>query len=289
VSGKGPEAEAKSKGKAKAKAKTKAEGLGEAVAAQRKMGARKESTARKRETAKDRPSRRMAAGRAGRLPGAARVPKRESAAAKKERTAEILARLHAEYPDARCSLTHGNAYQLLVATILSAQCTDERVNQVTPALFRHYPKPVDLAHARTEELEDEIRSTGFFRNKAKSLLGMSNALVDRHDGRVPDDMDALVELPGVGRKTANVVLGNAFGKNVGVVVDTHVTRLSGRLGLTKHTDAVRIEQDLMKLVPQDEWTIVSHLFIDHGRAVCKAPTPRCEACVLFDICPSSRV
>ena len=214
---------------------------------------------------------------------------RESGAAKKKRVLAILKRLHAEYPGAKCSLTFRNPYQLLVATILSAQCTDERVNQVTPALFKRYPKPTDMADARPEELEEMIKSTGFFRNKTKSLLGMSNAVVDNHRGKVPDEMDALVELPGVGRKTANVVLGNAFGKSEGVVVDTHVTRLSQRLGLTQQTDAVKIELDLMDLVPRDEWTIISHLFIDHGRAVCKAPTPRCEVCLLNDICPSSRV
>ena len=214
---------------------------------------------------------------------------RESAAAKQKRTLEIIARLHKEYPDARCSLTFRNPYQLLVATILSAQCTDERVNQVTPALFKRFPKPDDRAGARPEEVEEMIKSTGFFRNKTKSLLGMSNAVVERHKGRIPDEMDELIELPGVGRKTANVVLGNAFHKSEGVVVDTHVTRLSQRLGLTRQTDAVKIELDLMDLVPREEWTIISHLFIDHGRAVCKAPTPRCEVCILNDICPSSRV
>ena len=214
---------------------------------------------------------------------------RESAAAKKKRTLEIITRLHKEYPDAKCSLTFRNPYQLLVATILSAQCTDDRVNQVTPALFKRFPKPNDMADARPEELEEMIKSTGFFRNKTKSLLGMSNAVVERHKGNIPDEMDALVELPGVGRKTANVVLGNAFHKAEGVVVDTHVTRLSQRLALTQQTDAVKIELDLMDLVPRDEWTVISHLFIDHGRAVCKAPTPRCEVCILNDICPSSRV
>lgn len=214
---------------------------------------------------------------------------RESIAAKKKRVLEILKRLHKEYPDAKCSLTFRNPYQLLVATILSAQCTDERVNMVTPALFKRFPKPGDMADARPEELEEMIKSTGFFRNKTKSLLGMSNAVVERHGGKIPDEMDALVDLPGVGRKTANVVLGNAFDKAEGVVVDTHVTRLSQRLGLTEQTDAVKIELDLMELVPRAEWTIISHLFIYHGRAVCKAPTPLCEACVLNDICPSSRV
>lgn len=220
---------------------------------------------------------------------AARPRGRESLAAKRARAAEIVRRLHREYPDARCSLTHRNPYELLAATILSAQCTDARVNMVTPELFSRYPNPGDLAAARLENVEQVIRTTGFFRSKAKSLVGMATALVDEHDGEVPADMDALTALPGVGRKTANVVLGNAFGIAEGIVVDTHVTRLSGRLGLTAQRDAVRIEDDLVKLLPREEWTDLAHLFIDHGRAVCKAPTPRCEACVLSDICPSSRV
>jgi endonuclease III len=215
--------------------------------------------------------------------------RRESKEAKGARAQEIVRRLKELYPDARCSLNFQSPFQLLVATILSAQCTDERVNMVTPALFERFPEPEDMAAARSEELEQLIKSTGFYRNKTKSLLGMSNALVERHGGQVPDDMDALVHLPGVGRKTANVLLGNAFGKAVGIVVDTHVTRLSNRLGLTTHNDAVKIEQDLVKLIPREDWTILAHLFIDHGRAVCKAPTPRCEVCVLNDICPSSRV
>lgn len=223
------------------------------------------------------------------MPPLRRPRGRESVAAKRARTAEIVRRLHAEYPDAKCSLDHRNAYELLTATILSAQCTDERVNLVTPALFARYPTPADLAGARSEDVEELIRSTGFFRNKARSLLGMAGAVTERHDGAVPREIDALVKLPGVGRKTANVVLGNAFGIDEGVVVDTHVKRLSGRLGLTRNTDPEKIEVDLMKLVERSEWTAVSHLFIYHGRAVCKAPTPRCEVCVLSDICPSSRV
>jgi endonuclease III len=214
---------------------------------------------------------------------------RETVAEKRERTVEIVRRLRSEYPDAHCSLTHRNPYELLTATILSAQCTDERVNMVTPALFRAYPAPQDLADARQEDVEELIRSTGFFRSKAKSLLGMAAGLVQRHEGAVPRDMAELVALPGVGRKTANVVLGNAFGMSEGVVVDTHVKRLSGRLGLTRHTEPEKIEPDLMKLVAREDWTDVSHLFIYHGRAVCKAPTPCCELCVLADICPSSRV
>ena len=215
--------------------------------------------------------------------------RRENKAAKRERAQEIVRRLKREYPDARCSLDFRNPYELIVATILSAQCTDERVNQVTPSLFKRYPTAAELADARSEELEVLIKSTGFFRNKTKSLLGMSNALVERHNGEVPKQMDALVELPGVGRKTANVVLGNAFHITEGIVVDTHVSRLSGRLGLTPQTDAVKIEEDLMPLIDRDDWTILAHLFIDHGRAICKAPKPLCEKCVLNDICPSSRV
>ena len=214
---------------------------------------------------------------------------RESKAARRQRVEEILKRLHAAYPDAKCSLDFRNPYELTVATILSAQCTDERVNMVTPHLFKSYPTAEDLAGARQEDVEEIIRSTGFFRNKAKSLLGMADAVVERHDGRIPEEMDELVRLPGVGRKTANVVLGNAFHRNEGIVVDTHVTRVSNRLGLTKNTDAVKIENDLIPLVPREEWTDVSHLFIYHGRAICKAPTPRCEECMLTDICPSSRV
>jgi endonuclease III len=233
------------------------------------------------------PARRTAAKKAAAVP--ARRRGRESRAARRERTAEIVRRLHAEYPDATCSLDHRNPYELLTATILSAQCTDERVNMVTPALFRRYPEPADLASAQQEEVEELIRSTGFFRSKARSLLGMAAGLVERHGGDVPRAMADLTALPGVGRKTANVVLGNAFDIAEGVVVDTHVKRLSGRLGLTTHTDPEKIEQDLIALVEQGEWTDISHLFIYHGRAVCKAPTPRCESCVLSDICPSSRV
>jgi endonuclease-3 len=193
------------------------------------------------------------------------------------------------YPDAHCALDHDDPYQLLVATILSAQCTDKRVNIVTPDLFRHYPDATALSGAKAEELEEEIKSTGFFRNKTKSLLGMARALVEQHGGKVPDSMEELTQLPGVGRKTANVVLGNAFGTNVGIVVDTHVTRLSNRLGLTRETDAVKIEEDLMPLFPSEQWTLVSHLLIEHGRQICIARTPRCEICPLNDICPSSRV
>jgi endonuclease-3 len=160
---------------------------------------------------------------------------------------------------------------------------------VTPALFKRYPTPADLAAAKTEELEEMIKSTGFFRNKAKSLIGMASAVAEHHGGAIPDEMDALVKLPGVGRKTANVILGNAFEKNEGVVVDTHVTRLSHRLGLTKQADAVKIEQELMPLFPRERWTMLSHLLIEHGRQVCDAKRPKCEVCTLNDICPSSLV
>jgi len=203
--------------------------------------------------------------------------------------AEIYRRLLAEHPDAHCELEFRTPYELLVATILSAQCTDKRVNMVTPSVFARYPGPHALAEAPPEELEELIKSTGFFRNKAKSLLGMSRAVVERHGGSVPDSMDALTALPGVGRKTANVILGNAFGRNEGVVVDTHVGRLAVRLGFTEETDPVKVERALMPIVPREDWTMLSHLLIFHGRRVCEARVPKCERCVLADICPSSRV
>lgn len=202
---------------------------------------------------------------------------------------EVLSRLKREYPDARTELDYETPLQLLVATILSAQCTDKRVNMVTPLLFRTFPTAASFADAPREELEEIIKSTGFFRNKTKSLLGLGKALVDRHQGEVPDSMDTLVKLPGVGRKTANVVLGNAFRKNEGIVVDTHVARVSNRLGLTREKDPVKIEQDLMPLFPREDWALLSHLLIFHGRRVCEARKPKCEICVLNDICPSSTV
>jgi endonuclease-3 len=202
---------------------------------------------------------------------------------------EIYRRLAEHYPDAHCALDFTTPFQLLVATILSAQCTDKRVNMVTPSLFKKYKTPKAMAAAKPEELEDMIKSTGFFRSKTKSLLGMSAAVAGQHRGKVPDEMAALVELPGVGRKTANVVLGNAYGKNEGVVVDTHVGRVSARLGLTKNTDPVKVEQDLSALFPRDDWTMLSHLFIAHGREICDARRPKCEICFLNDLCPSSRV
>ena len=203
------------------------------------------------------------------------------------RSPEILARLRDAYPDARCALDHHGAFELLCATILSAQCTDARVNLVTPALFRRYPTPEALARARQTDVEEIIRSTGFFRNKARSLIGMAQALVADHGGVVPRTMDQLRELPGVGRKTANVILGNAYGVNEGITVDTHVTRVSRRLGLTRHTDAVKIELDLMPLFPRDDWALLSHLFIFHGRRICVARKPRCPECPLVDLCPSA--
>jgi len=202
---------------------------------------------------------------------------------------EVLSLLRREYPDAHTELDYETPLQLLVATILSAQCTDKRVNMVTPLLFQTFPTAASLADAPPEKLEEIIRSTGFFRNKTKSLIGLGKALVERHNGEVPDSMNTLVKLPGVGRKTANVVLGNAFGKNVGVVVDTHVARLSQRLGFTRENDPVKIEQDLMPLFPREEWALLAHLLIFHGRRVCEARRPKCEICVLNDICPSSTV
>jgi endonuclease-3 len=201
--------------------------------------------------------------------------------------AEMIARLKAAYPDAHCELVHRNAFELLCATILSAQCTDARVNLVTPALFARYPDAAALADARQEDVEEIIRSTGFFRNKAKSLLGMARGVVEHHGARIPRTMEALRLLPGVGRKTANVILGNAYGINEGVTVDTHVGRLSRYLSLTKHDDPEKVEQDLMRLVPRQDWTLLSHLLIFHGRRVCTARRPQCDACVLADLCPSA--
>jgi endonuclease-3 len=203
--------------------------------------------------------------------------------------AEILERLRAAYPDAQCALHHGNAFELLCATILSAQCTDARVNLVTPVLFSRYPTPQALAAARLEDVERIILSTGFFRNKTKSLIGMAQALVAEHGGEVPHTMEELRVLPGVGRKTANVILGNAFGINEGVTVDTHVTRLSRLLGLSRQDDPIKIEQDLMPLFPRDDWGLLSHLLIFHGRQVCIARRPRCGECVLVNLCPSAQL
>jgi endonuclease III len=201
---------------------------------------------------------------------------------------EVVSRLKTEYPDARTELDWENPLELLVATILSAQTTDVRVNQVTKELFRKYRSATDYAAADPAQLEQDIRPTGFYRNKARSIQGMARALVESHGGEVPRTMSDLVTLPGVGRKTANVVLGNAFGVDEGVVVDTHVRRVSNRLGLTDQKDPEKIERDLLRLVPEGERTLFSHLLIFHGRRVCKARKPDCPACVLNEICPSAR-
>lgn len=203
----------------------------------------------------------------------------------RRRLAEVLRRLAEEYPEATCALHHENAYQLLVSTILSAQCTDARVNMVTPELFRCYPTPAALARARQSDLEKLIRSTGFFRNKAKNLMGASKTLVEQFRGKVPRSMEDLLRLPGVARKTANVVLGTAFGIASGIVVDTHVTRLSQRLGLTREKDPNKIEKDLMGEIPQDQWIDFAHRLIHHGRRICQAQKPKCKQCVLADLCP----
>ncbi|HET8656289.1 MAG TPA: endonuclease III [Longimicrobiaceae bacterium] len=212
---------------------------------------------------------------------------RESIAAKRERTGAILERLAGAYPESRCSLDHETPFQLLAATILSAQCTDALVNRVTPGLFARYPTPEALAAAPAEEVEETIRSVNFYRNKAKSLQGMARALAERHGGEVPRTMDELVRLPGVGRKTANVVLGVAFGIAEGVVVDTHVKRIANRLGLTKSDDPEQIERDLLKLLPPGSRVVFTHRVIDHGRAVCVAREPRCGGCVLRELCPAA--
>jgi endonuclease III len=201
----------------------------------------------------------------------------------------VVARLKAEYPDARTELDWKNPLELLVATMLSAQTTDVQVNRVTQSLFAKYRTAEDYAHADPSELEEDIRPTGFYRNKARSLRNMAGALVEEHEGEVPRTMQELVALPGVGRKTANVVLGNAFGVDEGIVVDTHVRRVSGRLGLTQNRDPAKIEQDLMKIVPEQDWTVFSHLLILHGRRTCKARKPDCPNCVLNDICPSAEL
>jgi endonuclease-3 len=225
------------------------------------------------------------------MPPASGIPaprrRRESKAARAARAAEIRARLAARYPAVTTALDHRSAWELLVATILSAQSTDVVVNQVTPELFRRWPTPADLAAADRAELEVAIHATGFFRNKARSLQGAASYLLEHHGGKVPEAIDELVELPGVGRKTANVVLGTFFSRNEGVVVDTHVGRLSRRLGLTANQDPVKIERDLMALVPVEEWTIYSHRLIWFGREVCTAKDPRCDRCELADLCPSA--
>ena len=215
------------------------------------------------------------------------MAKRESTEELKTRTREIIRRLKRVYPGAKCSLNHSNPFELLVATILSAQCTDERVNIVTADLFRKYTKPEDYLKVSPRELEKDIQSTGFFRNKTKSIQGASKVLTEQYDGQVPQTMDELLELPGVARKTANVVLGNAFGIKAGVVVDTHVTRLSHRLNFTQQKTAEKIEKDLIEIVPKKDWVIFPHLMIYHGRKICRARNPLCADCQIEKFCPSS--
>ena len=215
------------------------------------------------------------------------MPKRESLEELKARTRDIIRRLKRAYPNAKCSLNHSNPFELLIATILSAQCTDERVNIVTADLFRKYTKPEDYLKVSPRELEKDIQSTGFFRNKTKSIQGTSKLLTEEYGGQVPHTMDELLEFPGVARKTANVVLGNAFGIKAGVVVDTHVTRLSHRLALAQEKTAEKIEQELIPIVPRKDWVIFPHLMIWHGRKICKARNPLCAECVVEKQCPSS--
>ncbi len=202
-----------------------------------------------------------------------------------QRVSALIERLQQVYPGATCALTHRNPLELLMATILSAQCTDERVNLVTPRLFQRFPTAADYAKATIEELEELVRSTGFYKNKAKSILGCARQIVEKHGGKVPNTLDELTTLPGVGRKTANVVLGTAFGIPSGIVVDTHVRRLSNRLGLTTQDDPEKIEQDLLKIVPKKHWIEFSHLLILHGRNRCAARKPDCTNCEIEDICP----
>jgi endonuclease-3 len=215
------------------------------------------------------------------------MAKRESREELNKRTREIIRRLKRAYPGAKCSLNHSNPFELLIATILSAQCTDDRVNIVTQDLFRKYRGPEDYLKVSPRELEKDIQSTGFFRNKTKSIQGTSKMLTEEFQGEVPQTMDELLELPGVARKTANVVLGNAFGIKAGVVVDTHVTRLSHRLDLTQEKTAEKIERDLIEIVPKKDWVIFPHLMIWHGRKICKARGPLCAECVVEKQCPSS--
>ncbi|MFP4139115.1 MAG: endonuclease III [Phycisphaerae bacterium] len=213
---------------------------------------------------------------------------RESKANKRKRAVEINDRLAKEYPGAECSLDYENPFQLLVATILAAQCTDARVNMVTPDLFEAFDSPRAFAAADREDIEQAVRSCGFYRNKARSIQGAASRIVEEHDGEVPDTMDELLDLPGVARKTANVILGTAFGKNEGIVVDTHVTRLAGRLKLTtrKNNQGDKIEKDLQDLLPREEWTMFAHRLVFHGRQCCTARTPDCDNCCLNDLCPS---
>lgn len=208
----------------------------------------------------------------------------ESLEKRRERAKKVLRILTKEYPDAGCTLDHRNAYELLAATILAAQCTDKRVNRVTPALFEKYPSPKKLAKADESELQTMIRSTGFFRNKTRSLLSMAADVVEKHDGEIPEDIDALTGLAGVGRKTANVVIATCFDGQA-IIVDTHLKRLSGRLGLSEESNPDKIERDVQEAVPEDEWTMWSHLMVFHGRNVCLAQRPKCPKCGIIDLCP----
>jgi endonuclease-3 len=216
------------------------------------------------------------------------MPLQESLSQQRTRTSALITRLKAAYPDARCSLNFSNPLELLVATVLSAQCTDARVNFVTKLLFKKYRTASDYAVASSEQLEEDIKSTGFYRNKAKALRACCAELIARYDGEVPADMAALVGLPGVGRKTANVILGNAYDMAEGIVVDTHVRRLAGRLGLTQHSDPNKIEQDLVRVVPREDWVVFGHLLILHGRRICSARAPQCPVCPVKDRCPSAK-
>jgi len=217
------------------------------------------------------------------------MPTNETAVQLKRRMKKIIARLKKTYPDARCTLDFKTPHQLLVATILSAQCTDERVNIVTKDLFKKYRKTRDYASADISKLEEDIRTAGFFRNKARAIKGSAEAILNHHNGKMPDRMESLVDLPGVGRKTASVILGTAFGKAEGVVVDTHVNRISGRLGFTRQKDPLKVERDLMAIIPKKDWIIYSHLLINHGRIICKARKPACADCILADLCPSANI
>jgi endonuclease III len=217
------------------------------------------------------------------------APAKETLAQRRQRTGKLIERLKVTHPDARCSLNYANALELLVATVLSAQCTDERVNMVTNTLFKKYRTASDYAGAAPGVLEEDIKSTGFYRNKAKALRGCCAELLARYGGEVPATMAALVQLPGVGRKTASVILGNAYDMAEGIVVDTHVRRFSGRLGLTEHSDPDKIEQDLVQVVPRQDWIVVGHLLILHGRRVCSARAPKCAVCPVNDLCPSAKV
>ncbi|HEX5315594.1 MAG TPA: endonuclease III [Candidatus Kapabacteria bacterium] len=215
------------------------------------------------------------------------LPKGESLERRTARFQKIFSRLHKEYPDAKCALEFTNAFELLAATILSAQCTDKRVNMVMPEFRKTFPNPKSLANAEPADIEDVIKSTGFYRQKAKSLKSMASDIMEKFGGKVPDTMEELTTLRGVGRKTANVVLGDAFGKSEGIAVDTHVTRLSGRLGLTNHSDPPKIEEDLMQLAKPSQWMLTSHVLILHGRAICDARKPKCSQCVVAEYCPSA--